>query len=303
MRSFTFIALLGLAVTSCTKVKEQTHLGVFSNEAEGFKIVTVMIHPDGLAYFHAAVAGQICEWDFDESAATLSLKGLDPSTMKEHTLNFRFDEKKRSYKRIKPDQTSGNDPADELHFVSAEIPNKMVEAFKVYPARLKQMQEQAAFERELKRRREEQLERERPEYERVVAQIKAEPRTVLAKEFHSQKLTELGNFPPKIRAFRDTLSGSEVTYPEEVLIELLNALPDERHTLRMLLFQRPELKGETIARFYPQALKWGKEDYTILTYIAEHPHTPMEILRDLAGRQDIAVGATQPAKDRLEKQK
>jgi hypothetical protein len=262
-----------------------------------------MVHPDGLAYFHAAVAGQIGEWDFDESAATLSLKVLDPSTMKEHTLTLRFDEKKRSYRMIKPDQVAGDARTDELHFVSAEIPNKMVEAFKAYPERIKQMKAQAAFAREFKKRREEQLERERPEYERVVAQIKAEPRTVLAKEFQSQELTKLGDFPPKIRAFRDTLSGSEVTYPEEVLIELLNALPDERHTLRMMLFQRPELQGETIARFYPQALKWGKVDYTILTFVAEHPHTPTEILRDLAGRQDIAVGATQPAKDRLEKQK
>ena len=33
--------------------------GVFSNEAGGFKITTLMIHEGGYAYYHAAVAGLI----------------------------------------------------------------------------------------------------------------------------------------------------------------------------------------------------------------------------------------------------
>lgn len=301
MRILAFIAILCIASTSCTKEDEKTHVGIFSNEAEGFKTVTVMIHDGGLAYFHAAVSGRIGEWEFAESESTLSLKFFDPSAMKDRTLNLRFDKKTRTYDMIRPGDGAKNDPPYDLHFISDEIPDQMVEAFKMYPEKIKQIKAQAAAEREFKKRREEQLERERPEYERIVAQIKAEPKTVLAEEFHSRELTDLGQYPPKIRAFRDTLTDHDVTYPEEVLVELINEIPDEHHSLRVLLFQRPELTGKTLTRFYPKALKWGELNYTILANIAKHPNTPIEVVRDLAGRKDVAGGATTPAKYRLEK--
>ena len=300
MRFLTFRAVLCLAAASYAKEEDQKHLGVFSNEAEGFKIVTVMIHESGMAYFHGAVTGLIGEWKLDATKSTLPISIYDPSARKEQSLDLRFDKGSRSYEIIKPGKEAG-DPPYELYFISDDIPEKMVAAFKAYPEQIKKMKAQAAAEEQFKRRREEQLERERPEYERVVAQIKAEPRTVLAKEFHSKELTPLGQYPTKVRAFRDTLIDHDVTYPEKVLIELLEEVPDDHHSLRVLLVKRPELTGETITRFYPQAIEWGKLNYTILANIAEHPNTPIEIVRDLAGRKDLAVGATNPAKYRLEK--
>jgi hypothetical protein len=300
MRFLIFIAFLSLAALSHAKEEAQKHLGVFSNEAEGFKIVTVMIHESGMAYFHGAVMGLIGDWKLDAGKSTLSISIYDPSSRKEETINLRFDKDTRSYDIIKPGQEVGKPPYD-LHFVSADIPEEIVTAFKAYPEQIKKMKAQAAVEQEFKRLREEQLERERPDYERVVAQIKAEPRTVLANEFQSKELTPLGQYPTKIRAFRDTLADHDVPYPEKVLIELLNQVPDDHHSLFVLLVKRPELTGETLTHFYPEALEWGKLNYTILANIAEHPNTPIEIVRDLAGRKDLAVGATNPAKYRLEK--
>lgn len=301
MRSLLIIASFCLVGASLAEEKPKRHLGVFSNEAEEFKIVTVMIHEGGLAYFHAAVSGQIGEWKFDETVSTLSMKFLDPSTMEEQELKLRFDEETRSYDLIKPGTEVANNPPYELHFISNEIPDSMVEAFKAYPTQIKKIKTQVAAEREFERRREEQIERERPEYERIVAKIKAAPRTALAKEFHRSELTELGQYPPDIRAFRDTLTDDNVPFPEDVLIDLIEAVPDDHYSLLTLLLQRPELTSKTLNRFYPKALKCAHQYYGVAASIAEHPNAPIELLKDLAARQDIPVGATNPAKYRLEK--
>lgn len=300
MRSILIIASLCLVGASLAEEKPKRHLGVFSNEAEEFKIVTVMIHEGGLAYFHAAVSGQIGEWEFDGTASTLSMKFLDPSTMEEQELNLRFDEKTRSYDLIKPDKDVANILPYELHFISDEIPDKMIAAFKAYPAQIEKIRAQVAAKQEFERRREEQLERDRPEYERIVAKIKAEPRAALAKEFHRKELSELGQYPPDVRALRDTLADPDVPFPEDVVIDLIDAVPDDHYSLLTLLLQRPELTGETLSRFYPKALECAHQYYGVAASIAKHPNAPIELLKDLAAREDIPVGATFPAKDRLE---
>lgn len=177
----------------------------------------------------------------------------------------------------------------------------MVEAFKAYPELIKQLRAQAVAQREFEERREKQRERDRPEYERFVAQIKADPETVLAEEFHRAEVTDLALYPPKFGAFRDTLIDHSVAYPEAVLVKLIKVISGDDLSLLELLFQRPELTSETLADFYPQALVWGNQTYTILAAIANHPNTPIEIVRDLAGRKELPVGATYPAQHRLEK--
>ena len=72
MRRFAFIALL--LTTAISDAAEKEYTGVFSNEAEEFETVTLMIHDGGLAFFSAGVSGQIGEWDFDKHSLTLSIK-------------------------------------------------------------------------------------------------------------------------------------------------------------------------------------------------------------------------------------
>jgi len=299
MRFFALIASFSLVGSSFAEEEPKTHLGVFSNEAEGFEIVTLMVHEGALAYFHAAVSGQVGEWDFDRTVSVISMKFLDPSSMEEQELKLRFDEKTRSYDLIKAGKEVADKPPYELHFITEDIPNKMVEAFKAYPAQIAKIREQVAAKREFERQREEQLERERPQYERIVAKIKAEPRAALAKDFHRKELTELGQFPPDVRAFRDTLADPNVPFPEDVVIDLINAVPDDHYSLLTLLLQRPELTGETLSHFYPKALKCAHQYYGVAASIAKHPNAPIELLKDLADREDIPGGATYPAKDRL----
>ena len=73
-----------------------------------------------------------------------------------------------------------------LHFVTNQIPAEFVQAFKDYPERMKQARIRFAAEERVRKARQEQLERERPEYERTMARIKADPSTVLAKEFYGR---------------------------------------------------------------------------------------------------------------------
>jgi hypothetical protein len=269
--------------------------GVFSNNAEGFKIVTIMVHTNGLAYFHAAIGGQIGEWTFDDASSMLSIKLFDPSSKKDHSVQLKFDGKTRSYKLTRTDHAADAEPANELKFVTDEIPQKLLEAFNAYPEMIKKARAQALAELEWKRRQEEQLEKERPEFERVLSQIRHNPKSVLSNEFYSRDVT------PATRAFQASLKDNGVRFPEEVLVGLLDQLPDDNHWIRAMIFARPELQASTLTKFYHKALKWGELNYTILANIAKHPNTPMETVRDLAGRDELPVGATIPAKDRLKK--
>ncbi|MEM9015619.1 MAG: hypothetical protein AAGC68_01300 [Verrucomicrobiota bacterium] len=300
MRNLTLLLLALLSIPVLGDQKKPP-IGVFSNEAEEFNTVTVMIHEGGLAYFHAALVGMIGEWTLDQESSKLSLRFFNPSKIEYQALDFQFDAKTRTYGIVRTEEDLKKDPPFELRFISDEMPEGMLEAFEAYPETIKRSKAQAIARRESIKRREEQLEKERPEYERFVARIREQPETVLAKEFHSRELTEQGRYPVKIRAFRDTLSDHDVFYPEVVLIELLNEVPDDHHSLRVLLFQRPELSSATLTQFYPQAIEWAELNYTILANLANHPNTPIEIIRDLAGRTDLPVGATNPAKYRLER--
>ena len=300
MRFLVLIVSFCFGGASFAEDGPKTHLGVFSNEAEGFKTVTIMIHEGGHAYLHAAVSGQIGEWEFDGIASTLSIKFLDPSSMEEQALNLRFDEKTRSYDLIKPGKEALDDPPYELHLISEDIPDKMIEAFKAYPEQIEKIRAQVAAKREFERQRDEQLERDRPEYERIVAKIKAEPKAALAKKYHRKELTDLGQYPPDIRAFRDTLADHEVPFPEDVVIDLIDTIPDDNYSLLTLLLQRPELTAKSLSRFYPKAVECAHQYYGVAASIAKHPNAPIELLKDLAAREDIPVGATYPAKYRLE---
>jgi hypothetical protein len=295
MRFLIFITSLCVIGNSYAEEVAKKHLGVFSNEAEGFKIVTVMIHEGGLAYLHASVSGQIGEWSFDEPSSRLSLKIFDPSTAEYQNVNFRFDKKSRTFGIIRPDDGDKKDQPHELHLITDEIPKEMIEAFKAYPDQIKEIKARSVAERDWQTRREQQLERERPEYERILAEIKANPKSVISKQFYGRMVT------PATRAFQASLKSEDYNFPEEVLVGLLEQLPDDNHWIRALIFSRRELTSDTLMKFYPKALEWGELNYEVLANIAKHPNTPIEIVRDLAGRDELAVGATDPAKQRLEK--
>ena len=291
MRNLFIIITLLVSATSCAAEKKFT--GVFSNGEGGFKTVTAIIHDNGLAYLSSAVIGQIGEWDFDKSSSTLSIKYFNPSSLEDQTIKLRFNETTHSYLLIKPGDVHSTNSYNKLRFVTNEIPEKILAGFKAYPGWIKKTRSRAFAKRERKNLREEQLEQERPEYERILAQIRKNPRSVLSDEFYVRGET------PTTRAFQDSLRDHDFKYPEEVLVGLLEDLPEDNHWIRAIIFSRPELQAETLTLFYPRALEWGKLNYTILSYIAKHPNTPIETIRNLAGRDDLPIGATNSAKDRL----
>lgn len=149
---------------------------------------------------------------------------------------------------------------------------------------------------EQKRKREEKLAGEKPEYERIRKSIIENPHVVVSSEFYVREDT------PATRALKSTLGDFSVEYPENALMDLLKSLPPDNHWIRKQIFARPELTAGTIEHYYPEALDWGLHlNHGILANIAQHPNTPWELVEDLATRTDMPGGAVGPAQEQIKK--
>lgn len=275
--------------------QEELH-GVFSNEAEGFKTVTLMVHERGDAYFHAAVAGVIGKWSYDKPSSILTFDYFDPGPNKDSSVRFKFDAMKRTYTFVIDGTETTADSSRTLHYVTNTIPDQLIQAFKTYPQELEKHRRQVQARETQKREYEEKLAREKPEYERIQKSIVENPHVVVSPEFHSREDT------PATRALKSTLGDREIALPENDLIALLEQLPPDNHWIREQVFARPELTAATIEKFYPKALDWGKHlNYGILANIAKHPNTPRALVEDLATKNDVPIGAVGPAQEQIKK--
>lgn len=288
---------IGIFLFFSATVRGQDELhGVFSNEAEGFKIVTVMVHDSGYAYFHAAVAGAIGKWSYDKKVSILTLDYFDPGPNKDATIKFMFDPKKRIYTLVGDISETTADSSRTLHYVTNCIPDQLIQAFKTYPEELERCRRQIQARERQKREYEEKLAREMQEYERIRKSIVEKPRVVISKEFYVSDDT------PATRAIKSALGDRDIAFQEDVLVDLLGELPPDNHWIREQIFSRPELSAGTIAKFYPQALDWGKHlNYGILANIANHPNTPMALVEDLATKNDVPIGVVGPAQGQVKK--
>jgi hypothetical protein len=292
MKLFTIFLTSICMVLMCQAGQE--HVGVFSNNAEGFQEVVLMIDEGGYAYFQGSVLSLIGKWNYDEKEQLMELTFFDPDSGEDKTIQLTFEKENRIYVSEYIDGKSSNNTR--LEFKDTQIPEKAKNAFLKYPQWLSQAREHFQVMedmREAKRRHQEKVERERPEYERHLEIIKENPSKILSDKYHVE------DFGLYYRAFSDSLKNKENYFPEAVLIELLETLP-EPHAGRTLIFNRQEISSETITRYYPIARdKWSKTTYVILQNIVKHPNTPIAVIRDLAGRKDVAVGAVHPAQRRL----
>lgn len=294
MKQIAHIAI-GIALyCSVTARGEEELRGVFSNEAEGFYTVTLMVHEGGDAYFHAAVAGVIGKWSYDKPSSILTFDYFDPGPNKDSSMRFKFDSKKRTYTLIGDGTETRTDSSKTLHYVTNAIPEQLIQAFKTYPEELKKRRQQTEARERQKREYEEKLAREKPEYDRIRKSIVDNPHVVVSPEFYGREDT------PATRALKSTLGDREIAFPEDVLVKLLEQLPPDNHWIREQIFARPELSAKTFEDFYPKALDWGAHlSYGILANIATHPNTPRSLVEDLALSTTLPGGAVGPAQTQM----
>jgi len=294
MKQIEYIAIgivLYCSIAACGQ--DELH-GVFSNEAEGFNIVTLMVHDSGDAYFHAAVAGVIGKWSYDKPSSILTFDYFDPGPNRDSSMRFTFDSKNRTYMLIGDGTETKTDSSRTLHFVTNAIPEQLIQAFKTYPEELKKHRQQAEARERQKREYEENLAREKPEYERIQKAIVENPHVVVSPEFYGREDT------PATRALKSALGDLAIAFPEDVLVKLLEQLPPDNHWIREQIFARPELSATTIEDFYSKALDWGAHlNYGILANIATHPNTPRSLIEDLALSTTLPGGAVGPAQTQM----
>lgn len=296
MNRIAHIALgIFLYCLATARGQEEFH-GVFSNEAEGFKTATLIVHESGDAYFHAAVAGVIGKWSYDKPSATLTFDYYDLGPNRDSSIKFTFDPKKRTYTFVSAVTETTTDSSKTLHYVTNTIPDQLIQAFNTYPEELEKHRRQIQAREKQKREYEEKLAREKPEYERIRKSIAENPHLVVSQEFYVREDT------PATRALKSTLGDRQSAFPEDVLIDLLKELPPDNHWIKEQIFSRPELSADTIQEFYPQALDWGKHlNYRILANVARHPNTPRALVEDLATKNDVPIGAVGPAQEQIKK--
>ncbi|NLB55331.1 MAG: hypothetical protein GX811_06120 [Lentisphaerae bacterium] len=290
IKQIAYIAI-GIALYCSVVARGQDELqGVFSNEAEGFNTVTLMVHENGDAYFHAAVAGVIGKWSYDKPSSILTFNYFYPGPNKDASMHFTFDSKKRTYTLTGDGTETSTYSSQTLHYVTNAIPDQLIQAFKTYPKELKKHRQQTEAREKQRRKYEEKLAREKPEYEKIRTFIVENPHVVVSSDFYGRDDT------PATRALKSTLGDRDVPFPEDVLVKMLEQLPPDNHWIREQIFARSEHSATTIEKYYPKALDWGARlNYGILVNIATHPNTPRSLVEDLALSTTLPGGAVGPA--------
>ena len=254
----------------------------------------MVVHESGYAFLSASVSAVIGKWSYDESSFTLTLLHEDPRLKKTQSIRFRFSPDEHSYTFIGDKDGGSVDRNGTLHFITDDIPDKLVQALEDYPQWLKKEKRRIRYKEQRDQEYQENLEREKPEFERILRSISEDPKQMLSPEFYSRADT------PATRAIQQVLRDWSTTIPEDVLIGLLEQLPSENHWIRVQVFSRPELSAITIQKFYPRALEWGRLNSSILSALARHPNTPMVLVEELATSQELAIGIVQTAQQRIQ---
>ena len=109
-------------------------LGVFSNEAEGFYLKTLMLYSNGKGFYFAAVAGAPVLWKRNEAANEFTLTGPLGTNQTTESFIVRFDTTKREFIILDPRRAEGSRP---LHHVSDEIPQRIRDAIKNFGGTIK----------------------------------------------------------------------------------------------------------------------------------------------------------------------
>lgn len=141
--------LLSLSITACS---HNEMYGVYSNEAEGFKTVTLMVDKSGYAYLQAALIGIYGEWSYNETSSILTIQCFNPESNKDFSIQAKFNPELRSYTypAEKNEQTN-------LHYMTNSIPEEIVQIFETYPERLENSRKQAIAKQKWEQERKERL--------------------------------------------------------------------------------------------------------------------------------------------------
>ncbi len=273
---------------------QESWTGVFSNEQSGFDILTMLIDQSGFGSIHTPVMVVVGKWTYDAESSILTFEQLTADSNNESRISFYFNKDSREYIPINPENGKHASSTDSLHYIKSEIPKELVEGYKKAPAEIEKRQRELVARKNWKQMREDELEREKPEYERILNAIKEDPTIVLSDEYYGVEST------PATRALRTALSDKNIIFPESTLIQLLEDPPEKQFMIRVRVFSRPELSTKTIEDYYPKALEWGSRlSYGLLVNIINNPNTPMELIEDLSLQSGVPVGATEPAKRKV----
>jgi len=280
--------LINLTCVSCAAKTNFT--GVYSNNSQGFKVASLVVHKDGYASFGISIGTIIGEWSYDSTDSILSLKYINEISTPEQTIQFKFDPQLRTYQLITPNPEQSTSHNDLLKFITGEVPDDLIQIFKEYSKNVEGYRAKFRQHIDAKRRTQKILEREEPEYQRVLQSIRDNPSIVLTDKLYLEKSG------PVLRAMFASFKDKEVHYSDPVLASLLDALPPENHWYSSRVFSQSQLSSETIEKYYPQALNWDKLNYSVLVNIAKHSNTPVHILEELSRRPGLSMSL---AKERL----
>ncbi|MDF7802039.1 hypothetical protein P4C99_21385 [Pontiellaceae bacterium B1224] len=122
--------------------------GIFSNEAEGFKTYTLMVHENGQACFITSIAGIFGNWSYNKSSSILLFDFFNPEENKNSQIKFEFDSEQRLYKFSKDKSNS----SDSLHYITNAFPETVIQAFQKYPEELKNQRKRARISEERRRK-------------------------------------------------------------------------------------------------------------------------------------------------------
>lgn len=296
----TNLLIISIILTLSINTYSQDKLsGVYSNNSDGFKTVTMIIDESGYGYLMGGMTGIMGEWKFTDETK-LNFTYFDYRKEQDLKLNFTYNKEKKFLQQL-------NDSGvhSKLYLTKKEIPKQYKEKLKNYPNLLKQMKERIRlskerkklliikFKEKRKREAQEKLKIEK-EYERISERIKKNPTNISVTDFDFSSTSSTS-----LLAFKKVLANHKIKFEEDTLVYLINNLPKNGRSLISTIAYRPELSSETLTNLKNKIIEWNNyNSYAVFSYI-RNPKIPISVIQNIADSKDIPGGITATAKSRL----
>ena len=294
--------------------------GQYYNMAEGFGGCGLTISTNGFASVFLSVVSLVGSWKYQliDQHPMVAVETYDPSANCDAALLFGFSFNRKSFRLLAMTNSvenairqwrtaeKSNKKSESLLQMTNGVPPEVESRLAKYPEWVRRELSERERMKQARQAEADRLQREKPLYEKRLAEIRENPETILTvplQEYESPPhLKGIAKNSPEARALADALADQTILFKEETLIAFLKMEPWKKiHWFLARFFARNELSASTRRALFPQIIETAKQlNMDAASQFVLHQNTPLDLVRELRDTPGIPTGVMNAVNKRLE---